>query len=186
LASANGTHVNGVRIEGIQRLAHDDFIVVGETGLEVAYESDTEAPSVLEVVVPAPEMSGHETDATLSTRDRQRADKWIEVWAERVLTQARAGELPDDHTARSAIRFGVELARQWRTRTWVDFVLELGGLGVRLTLERARALDAVIDEVGVSKAALDGYAEKLRMQSVSDEQREIFELVDKWRSKASP
>ena len=183
LASANGTHVNGVQIESRHELKHDDFIVIGETGLEIEYESDSEASAVPEHSAPERHETGVETDATLSTRDRQRADKWIEVWAERVLAQARAGQLADDHTARSAIRFGVELARQWRTLTWVDFVLELGGLGVRMPLERARALDDVIEEVGVSKSAFDAFAEKLRMQSISDEQREILALVDKWRTK---
>src|SRR3989442_4327943 len=46
LTSANGTHVNGVRIESRQQLQHDDFIVIGETGLEVSFESDSEASEV--------------------------------------------------------------------------------------------------------------------------------------------
>jgi len=183
LGSANGTHVNGVQIDKRQLLRHDDFIVIGETGLEIEYESDTEASEIPDLSTREPPDTHVETDATLQTRDRQRADKWIEVWAERVLTQARAGQLTDDHSARAAIRFGVELARQWRTPAWVDFVVELGGLGVRMPLERARALDPVIDEVGVAKSAFDAFAEKLRMQSVTDEQREILVLVDKWKSK---
>jgi hypothetical protein len=62
-------------------------------------------------------------------------------------------------------------------------VLELGGLGIRLPLERAKALDPVIDEVGVSKEALDAFAERIRNQSVSEDQRGIIELVDKWKTK---
>jgi len=186
LSSSNGTHVNGVQISGRHRLEHDDFIVIGETGLEIAYEDAGEGTEAPDWVSNARPGVAPDTDATLSTHDRQRTDKWIQTWGERVLAQARAGQLTDEHSEKSAIRFGVELARQWRTTHWVDFVLELGGLGVRLPLERAKTLDQVIDEVGVAKQPFEAFAERVRNQSLSDDQRGIMELIDKWRTKIRP
>src|SRR5688572_545982 len=45
LASANGTYVNGVRVQGRTTLSHDDFIVIGEIGIEIAYQSPAEPQS---------------------------------------------------------------------------------------------------------------------------------------------
>lgn len=188
LSSANGTHVNGKRIDGLRQLVNDDFIVVGETGLELTIEDDA-GPTRVAALKPksqppsaVPDSYGG-TDATLGSREGDRPEKWIEAWAQGLLEKARGGQLPDADTGRSAMRFGVELAVN-RSPGFVDFVVELAALGVPLSLERARALTPVVEAYGVRATVVDAYLAKLGSFPADAERDALFALVQRWRARA--
>jgi pSer/pThr/pTyr-binding forkhead associated (FHA) protein len=197
LSSANGTHVNGAPIQSKHPLAHEDFVVIGESGLDIVVEPDV-GPSKAPVLEPRGEAPSHQplprassrpephatTDATVGHGEGEKAERWIETWAEGVLAQARAGQLTDEQTQRSAMRFGVELGVNRHTPHWIDFALELAALGIPLPLDRAAALSPVIEAHGAGAAALDGWLARLRSLPPSQEREALLVLAESWRAHA--
>jgi pSer/pThr/pTyr-binding forkhead associated (FHA) protein len=186
LGSANGTHVNGIPIKGRQELHHQDFLGVGAGALEVSLEPDEGAPRA-EVLrprstVPPPQDATNE--ATIGASDDEGPEHAIEGWADGALTAARAGQLDDGRTRRSAMQFGVQRASGRPAARWVDFVVELASLGIALELERARALTTAIEQVGVDATLTDAYLARLRALPPSPEQQALCAEVEGWLSKA--
>ena len=188
LSSANGTHVNGVRIRGPHQVRADDFVVIGDNGLDLTLEPDEGAckipvlqPSCGASRAAASAESAGSIDSTLGAREGEAPERWIDAWAEGVLAQLEAGSLQDEQARRSAMRFGVELAMNRSSARWVDFVLRLVAYGIPLPPDRARALGPVVEKFGVAASLLDACQTSLRSLAASGDRDAAFALVGSWK-----
>lgn len=186
LASANGTHVNGELIGGRRELRHEDFVGIGAAALEVALEPDkgTSRAALLHPRSTLPPPIDATSESTIGSSDDMGPERALEIWADNILAQARAGRLDDDRTRRSAMHFGVEHAVSRPTPRWVDFVVELAALGIPFAIDRARALTSAVDQAGSNPALVDAYLARLTSLPPSPEQQELRAVVEGWRTKA--
>ncbi len=186
LASANGTHINGERFQGRYELRHGDFVGIGAAALEIALEQDPGASqaAVLRPRSTVPPPIDATSESTIGSSGGREPEHALEGWADSILAQARAGQLDDDRTRRSAMHFGVERAVSRPDARWVDFVVELAALGIPFAIDRARALTTAVDQIGSNPVLVDAYLARLGALPPSPEQQELRAVVEYWRLKA--
>lgn len=202
LGSANGVFVNGARLAAKpQRLAHDDFLVVGDLALEVIIEEVlADAPRVAPRPVSArpPALpSGHMAtsrahalellaavaDRALTSGHPERAERTLDEWLLTTLQAARTGRPSEPRLNDLAFRYSLELAVALRASRWTDYALQLvTALGQTLDAERASRLEKALDCAGVQPGCLDTYAAKLRSLPPSEVRDATLGAVQRWRA----
>jgi pSer/pThr/pTyr-binding forkhead associated (FHA) protein len=145
LGSANGVFVNGRRVDGTQRLAEGDVIVIGprvfrlQTTESVVSSKKKKRVSTIDQLwdsakLESPGNTATEISDALVLADRgaaellregraAEAEQLLEPQLVVVLERARSGNLPSG--AGNAGRLALELARRSRKQRWLEYVLDL-------------------------------------------------------------
>ena len=199
LGSANGTFVNGTRLTAAQALAHGDFVVIGDLGLEVAVEpladSPDRAPGVSQSgaeaaqgphLPPTSRVSAGEVLAAVADRaielgNAEQAERTLEQWLTRTLGDVRAGHKREASDIVIAVRQSLHLALALKKQRWSDYALELLGSGApapnQATLDE---LSRAVAEAGASPTLLETFAERMRTLPKSAETEAATQWVGAW------
>lgn len=205
LASANGTFVNGVRVDAPRPLANGDFVVVGgELGLEVSIETEISisdaaprrpAPSKTEgdtpYLPPTARVSMDEVleaaaDHLIANGQAALAERTLGRWLDTAMAAAKGGNWHEDALADMSVRCAAKLAQTLPARHWVDYVLELSAaLSRPLNAEQANLLNDAIGAIGVSAEPLARYTSMLRALSATTDIARAMDEAEAWRASVS-
>ena len=204
LKSANGTFVNGTQITARCTLSNGDFIVIGDLGLEVIVrplsEGEIRPPASPAPVPPlADEADGphHPTtsrvnamevlnavaDRAIAAGQPEQAERVLERWLTKVLTDARSAKPVPVEARNSAIAYALRIGVGLRSKRWIDYAFELlTALAVPLTPEVEKALAWAVAQVRPTAPALEDYEAMLHVMPASPATEKSIETIVRWRA----
>ncbi len=200
LSSANGTFVNGDRLESPRELANKDFIVIGDVAIDVMMTPseetvpDPERPSVVMRTgkgvpqhISTSNVLVHDVleglaNTQLAAGDVSQAERTLEGWLTRLRSNVDANQRRDLAGEDAAVRCSIKLAAATSSARWVDYAVGLcAAIGRPFNGDEAAILGPAIERAGVADTALEAYAQMLTEATADAVARA---LVQRWAGRA--
>jgi hypothetical protein len=199
LGSANGTYVNGAILVKKHQLADGDFIVIGDLGLELTFETGDEKRAPRAALMSNPDIDRvdrhpsttrvNAIEVLVAVADRafdsdqpEQAERVLERWLNKALDDARNGRPVSPEARAMALGYSLRIASGLRAKRWIDYTFELlTAMGQPMNPELAKSIANTIAIVRPTPPAMTGYEQALAALPESPEVNWTLAQLARWR-----
>jgi len=200
LGSANGTSVNGSILTKQHTLTDGDFIVIGDLGLELAFQTGDDEPAPRGALMSDPGLDRADrhpsttrvnaievlvavADRAFDSDQPEQAERVLERWLNKALDDARNGRPVSPEARAMALAYSLRIAAGLRAKRWIDYTFELlAALRHPLSPELAKSLANTIAVVRPTSPAMTAYEQALAEGPESPEVNWTLAQLARWRS----